>query len=68
MDKESSKEKSLRGELKSQVHKLISKDDVVILDSLNYIKGIHIAAARFRLNHLELFQMCSFTVPIRLQI
>jgi protein KTI12 len=32
-------EKELRGSLKSTVQRLLNKDDVVILDSLNYIKG-----------------------------
>jgi protein KTI12 len=36
---DSSKEKELRGSLKSEVQKLISKEALVILDSLNYIKG-----------------------------
>ncbi|KAL8559145.1 hypothetical protein ACOMHN_046193 [Nucella lapillus] len=35
----SQKEKEVRGSLKSAVQRLLSKDDVVILDSLNYIKG-----------------------------
>lgn len=35
----SGKEKDLRGKLKSSVQRQISKDCVVILDSLNYIKG-----------------------------
>ncbi|KAL9985762.1 hypothetical protein ACROYT_G008203 [Oculina patagonica] len=35
----SSKEKEARGLLKSAVERLISRDDIVILDSLNYIKG-----------------------------
>ncbi|KAK2565179.1 Protein KTI12-like protein [Acropora cervicornis] len=35
----SSSEKELRGLLKSSVERLISRDDIVILDSLNYIKG-----------------------------
>ncbi len=33
------KEKELRGALKSEVQKFMSKDDLLILDSLNYIKG-----------------------------
>lgn len=32
-------EKELRGNLKSEVQKLISKENLLILDSLNYIKG-----------------------------
>ncbi|XP_076459893.1 protein KTI12 homolog [Babylonia areolata] len=35
----SQKEKEVRGSLKSAVQRLLGKDDVVILDSLNYIKG-----------------------------
>lgn len=35
----SSNEKEARGLLKSAVERLISRDDIVILDSLNYIKG-----------------------------
>jgi protein KTI12 len=35
----SEKEKELRGNLKSEVQKLISKENLLILDSLNYIKG-----------------------------
>ncbi|XP_058957020.1 protein KTI12 homolog [Pocillopora verrucosa] len=35
----SANEKEARGLLKSAVERLISRDDVVILDSLNYIKG-----------------------------
>ena len=37
--KDSSKEKELRATLKSEVNKHMSKDDVIILDYLNYIKG-----------------------------
>ena len=33
------KEKSIRGSLKGSVERCISREDVVILDSLNYIKG-----------------------------
>ena len=33
------KEKEARGALKSKVERLLSKDTVVIVDSLNYIKG-----------------------------
>ncbi|CAL1529887.1 unnamed protein product [Lymnaea stagnalis] len=33
------KERELRGNLKSSVQRLLGKDDVVILDALNYIKG-----------------------------
>ncbi|BFZ03653.1 hypothetical protein BsWGS_06692 [Bradybaena similaris] len=36
---DSHKEREARGNLKSMVQRLLSKDDVVILDSLNYIKG-----------------------------
>ncbi|KAJ8927887.1 hypothetical protein NQ314_019631 [Rhamnusium bicolor] len=36
---DSNKEKHIRGVLKSEVLKLISSSNVVILDSLNYIKG-----------------------------
>lgn len=36
---DSNKEKELRASLKSDVQKLMSKEDIVILDSLNYIKG-----------------------------
>ncbi|XP_018603163.1 protein KTI12 homolog [Scleropages formosus] len=32
-------EKSLRGTLRSEVERMVNKDDVVILDSMNYIKG-----------------------------
>ncbi|XP_073240983.1 protein KTI12 homolog isoform X1 [Porites lutea] len=35
----SANEKEARGLLKSAVERLISRDDIVILDSLNYIKG-----------------------------
>ena len=35
---ESKKEKELRGNLKSEVCRLLHKDEVVILDALNYIK------------------------------
>ena len=33
------KEKMLRGALKSEVEKHITQDRIVIIDSLNYIKG-----------------------------
>lgn len=33
-------EKEIRGSLKSAVQRLLNKDNVVILDSLNYIKGV----------------------------
>lgn len=36
---DSQKEKRVRGYLKSEVIKLIGKDNVVILDASNYIKG-----------------------------
>ncbi|XP_063953699.1 protein KTI12 homolog isoform X1 [Lytechinus pictus] len=36
---DSKKEKEARGKLKSSAQRLLSKDDVIILDSLNYIKG-----------------------------
>ncbi|KAL3885474.1 hypothetical protein ACJMK2_025530 [Sinanodonta woodiana] len=36
---DSKQEKDVRGTLKSAVQRLLNKDDVVILDSLNYIKG-----------------------------
>lgn len=36
---DSQKEKRIRGHLKSEVIKLIGKDNVVILDGSNYIKG-----------------------------
>ncbi|XP_071490173.1 protein KTI12 homolog [Diadema antillarum] len=36
---DSKKEKEARGKLKSATQRLLSKEDVVILDSLNYIKG-----------------------------
>lgn len=36
---DSHKERESRGNLKSVVQRVLSKDDVVILDSLNYIKG-----------------------------
>ncbi|XP_059802126.1 protein KTI12 homolog [Hypanus sabinus] len=36
---DSQKEKELRGALKAEVERKINKEDVVILDSLNYIKG-----------------------------
>uniref|UniRef100_A0A3B4BI96 Protein KTI12 homolog n=1 Tax=Periophthalmus magnuspinnatus TaxID=409849 RepID=A0A3B4BI96_9GOBI len=35
----SQKEKDARGALKAEVERKVNKDDVVILDSLNYIKG-----------------------------
>ncbi|KAJ8248780.1 hypothetical protein GJAV_G00227650 [Gymnothorax javanicus] len=36
---DSQKEKNLRGSLRSEVERKVNKDDIVILDSLNYIKG-----------------------------
>lgn len=36
---DSQKEKNARGALKAEVERKVSKDDIVILDSLNYIKG-----------------------------
>lgn len=36
---DSIKEKELRGNLKSSVQRILNKEDVIILDSLNYIKG-----------------------------
>ena len=36
---DSSREKELRATLKSEVQKFMSKEDIVILDYLNYIKG-----------------------------
>ncbi|VDI65670.1 protein KTI12 [Mytilus galloprovincialis] len=36
---DSKKEKEIRGTLKSSVQRLLNTDDIVILDSLNYIKG-----------------------------
>ncbi|XP_041034605.1 protein KTI12 homolog [Carcharodon carcharias] len=36
---DSRKEKELRGTLKAEVERKINKEDVVIMDSLNYIKG-----------------------------
>ncbi|KAG8576432.1 hypothetical protein GDO81_009858 [Engystomops pustulosus] len=36
---DSRKEKDLRGALRAEVERKLNKDDVVILDSLNYIKG-----------------------------
>ncbi|XP_035251560.1 protein KTI12 homolog [Anguilla anguilla] len=36
---DSQKEKNLRGSLRAEVERKVSKDDIVILDSLNYIKG-----------------------------
>ncbi|MGH0132267.1 UNVERIFIED_CONTAM: hypothetical protein FKN15_051095 [Acipenser sinensis] len=36
---DSQKEKNLRGELRADVERKVNKDDVIILDSLNYIKG-----------------------------
>lgn len=39
---DSQKEKRVRGYLKSEVLKLIGKDNVVILDGSNYIKGKYI--------------------------
>ena len=36
---DSHKERESRGNLKSHVQRLLTKDDVVILDSMNYIKG-----------------------------
>ncbi|XP_048472980.1 protein KTI12 homolog [Rhincodon typus] len=37
--RDSRKEKDLRGSLKAEVERKINKEDVVIMDSLNYIKG-----------------------------
>merc|ERR1719481_2301229 len=37
--RESKEEKSVRGRLKSEVIRLLSRDGVVICDGLNYIKG-----------------------------
>uniref|UniRef100_A0A8C5CY68 Protein KTI12 homolog n=1 Tax=Gadus morhua TaxID=8049 RepID=A0A8C5CY68_GADMO len=36
---ESPREKNVRGSLKAEVERKINKEDIVILDSLNYIKG-----------------------------
>ncbi|XP_051579731.1 protein KTI12 homolog [Myxocyprinus asiaticus] len=36
---DSQKEKDLRGALRAEVERKVNKDDIVILDSLNYIKG-----------------------------
>jgi len=36
---DSNQEKELRGSLRSEVQKLISKENVLILDAMNYIKG-----------------------------
>ncbi|XP_057204569.1 protein KTI12 homolog [Triplophysa rosa] len=36
---DSQKEKNLRGALRAEVERKVNRDDVVILDSLNYIKG-----------------------------
>uniref|UniRef100_A0A8C6TFW2 Protein KTI12 homolog n=1 Tax=Neogobius melanostomus TaxID=47308 RepID=A0A8C6TFW2_9GOBI len=36
---DSQKEKDARGSLKAEVERKVNKDDIVILDSLNYIKG-----------------------------
>ncbi|XP_075998378.1 protein KTI12 homolog [Genypterus blacodes] len=36
---DSQKEKNVRGALKAAVERKVNKDDIVILDSLNYIKG-----------------------------
>ncbi|KAM6937137.1 protein KTI12 homolog [Xenentodon cancila] len=36
---DSQKEKNLRASLKAEVERKVNKDDIVILDSLNYIKG-----------------------------
>ncbi|KAK7891564.1 hypothetical protein WMY93_023527 [Mugilogobius chulae] len=36
---DSQKEKDARGALKAEVERKVNKDDIVILDSLNYIKG-----------------------------
>lgn len=36
---DSQKEKNVRGSLKAEVERRVNKDDIVILDSLNYIKG-----------------------------
>ncbi len=36
---DATKEKTLRGELKAAALRLLSKDRVLILDGLNYIKG-----------------------------
>lgn len=45
--KDSTSEKMTRGFLRSNVDKLLNKDDTVILDSMNYIKGY-----RYELNCL----------------
>jgi tRNA uridine 5-carbamoylmethylation protein Kti12 len=39
LKQDSTSEKELRGSLKSEVQKLVSKETLIILDSLNYIKG-----------------------------
>ncbi|XP_077050573.1 protein KTI12 homolog isoform X2 [Siphateles boraxobius] len=36
---DSQKEKNLRGSLRAEVERKVNRDDIVILDSLNYIKG-----------------------------
>lgn len=36
---DSNREKQMRGQLKSAVHRHLNKEKVVILDSSNYIKG-----------------------------
>ncbi|KAK0151694.1 Protein KTI12 [Merluccius polli] len=38
---ESQREKNVRGSLKAEVERKVNKEDIVILDSLNYIKGNH---------------------------
>lgn len=37
---DSTKEKHIRGVLKSEVLRLVGSDNLVILDGLNYIKGL----------------------------
>lgn len=47
---DSQKEKRVRGHLKSEVIRLIGKDNVVVLDGSNYIKGLCIFTICFLLD------------------
>lgn len=47
---DSQKEKVVRSDLKSETVRLLTKDNVVILDGGNYIKGIPIFHSYFRMN------------------
>lgn len=56
---DSQKEKMLRGELKSEALRLLNKDDVLIFDGGNYIKGyryeIYCAAKSVRVNQCTIW-------------